>query len=215
MGLLHQLRSRFIDDFSRVYKILPSRLRRQTLVVFFYIVVLAGLEVLSILSLSFLALSIAAPEKLAEFNFIPRLFGLFPGLAVFCADPRQFALIASSGVVVLTLAKNAMSVFVGLVAARLGEAISLFAGETLFRHYLYSPYIDHLAGDSGAVFQALSWRGQLGGMVISIMMVYTYAVISLGLFLALVTATPEILLLVIGGVALLAAALYKSMKKAI
>ncbi|MDR0827402.1 MAG: ABC transporter ATP-binding protein, partial [Desulfovibrio sp.] len=191
MLVLQKLREKFIDDFLRVYAIMPIRIRRRILVAFFYIVILAGLEVLSILSLSFLALSIAAPERLAEFSFIPRLFSLFPGLAVLCADPRQFALIASSAVVVLTLTKNAMSAFVGLVAARLGEAISLFAGETLFRHYLYSPYIDHLAGDSGAVFQALSWRGQLGGMVISIMMVYTYAVISLGLFLALVTATPE------------------------
>ncbi|MDR1489730.1 MAG: ABC transporter ATP-binding protein/permease [Desulfovibrio sp.] len=214
MRLLQQLRHKFIDDFLRVYALLPVRLRRRTLRVFFYIIILASLEVLSILSISFLALSVAAPEKLSEFSFIPTLFRFFPGLASLCADPRLFALIASSAVVLLVMAKNGMSAFVGLAASRLGEEISLFAGDTLFRHYLYSPYINHLAGNND-IFQALSFRSQLGAMVINIMMIYTYAGISLGLFLTLVTATPEVLLLVIGGATLLAATLYKSMKSAI
>ncbi|MDR1398155.1 MAG: ABC transporter ATP-binding protein/permease [Desulfarculales bacterium] len=215
MRVWQQLRRKFIDELLRVYALLPLGLRRRTWRVFFYIIILACLEVLSILSISFLALSVAAPEKLAEFSFMPLLFRLFPGMADLSADPRQFALVASSAVVALIIVKNGMSVFVGLAASRLGEGISLFAGETLFRSYLYSPYIKHLGGGGNAMFKALSWRGQLGAMVINIMMVYTYAAISLALFLTMFTATPEVLLLIIGGVALLAASLYKSMKSAI
>jgi ABC-type multidrug transport system fused ATPase/permease subunit len=215
MSIARRLRRKFIDDFLRVHALLPGRLRRRTLRVFAYIILLAFLEVAGILSISFLALSVAAPEKLSEFNFIPALFRLFPALSSICADPRLFALIASSAVVILVMAKNVMSAFVGLAASRLGEEISLFAGDALFRRYLHSPYTSHLAGGADAVRQALSWRSQLGAMVINIMMVYTYAAISLGLLLTLVSATPEVLLLIIAGVALFAAALYKSMKSAI
>ncbi|MDR1946865.1 MAG: ABC transporter ATP-binding protein/permease [Desulfovibrio sp.] len=215
LQFLDQIRGRLVDDFMRVYRVLPPVLRRHTLRVFFYIVILACLEVLSILSISFLALSIASPEKLLEFSFIPKMFAFFPTLAALCGDPRFFALVASSSVVLLALAKNAMSAFTGLATSRLGEEISLFAGETVFKHYLYSPYIRHISGDSGAVYQALAWRGQLGGLVINIMMVYTYAVISLGLFLVMISATPEVLLFTIVCTAFIAASIYKSIKKAI
>ncbi|MDR2489374.1 MAG: ABC transporter ATP-binding protein/permease [Desulfovibrio sp.] len=214
MHILRQLRHRFIDDFQRVYALLPLRLRRRTLRVFFYIIILACLEVLSILSISFLALSVAAPEKLAEFGFIPTLFRLFPGLISLRADPRLFALLASSAVVGLIMVKNSMSAFAGMAASRVGEDIALFAGDTLFRHYLHSPYIRHLAGGDG-MSQAIAWRGQLGNMVINIMMVYSYAAISLALCITLIRATPEVLLLVIGGVTLFAVSLYKSMKHSI
>jgi ABC-type multidrug transport system fused ATPase/permease subunit len=215
MRVIQQLRHKLIDDFLRVHALLPPRLRRRTLRVFLFIIILAVLEVLCILSFSFLALTVAAPERLVEYGFIPLLFELFPRFAALCAEPRQFALIAALAVVVLTIAKNGMSTVVGLTTSRLGEDISLFVGATLFRHYLYSPYIKHLAGDGGDLYQSLSWRSQVGAMVINIMMVYTYAFISLALFLVLFTATPEVLLLIIGGMALLAASLYKSVKRAV
>ncbi|MDR3362630.1 MAG: ABC transporter ATP-binding protein/permease, partial [Desulfovibrio sp.] len=206
---------RFLADFLRVYAVLPPALRRRTLGVFFFIVVLACLEVLSILSISFLALSIAAPEKLADFGIVARVFRQFPALAALCADPRVFALIASASVVLLAAAKNAMSAFVALITARLGEKIALFAGETIFRHFLYSPYIDHISGDSQKIYQAMSWRGQLGALIINIMMVYTYAAIALGLLFTLVSATPETLFLIIVCVGIVSWGIYKSVKKSL
>jgi ABC-type multidrug transport system fused ATPase/permease subunit len=210
-----QVRRRLVDDFLRVFRVLPPALRLRTLRVFGCIVLLACLEVMSILSISFLALSIASPEKLLDFSFMPKIFATFPSLAALSADPRFFALAASSSVVLLALAKNSMSAFTGLATARLGEEISLFAGETVFRHYLYSPYILHISGDSGAVYQALAWRGQLGSLIINIMMVYTYTIISLGLFLVMISATPEVLLFTIACTAIIAASVYKSIKKAV
>jgi ABC-type multidrug transport system fused ATPase/permease subunit len=210
-AFIHQ----FIGDFLRVYRALSPRLKRRTLRVFLYIFGLAWLEVLNILSISFLALSITAPDRVAEsYGFVAGLFHVFPKLAdVAVADPRFFSLIASSAVVALTAAKNAMSAFVSLANAHLGEEIALFAGETVFEHYLYSPYIRHLSGDSGKMYQALSWRTHLGSLIINIMMVYTYAAISLGLFLTLITATFEILFLTIFCVAFISAVIYRSIKR--
>jgi ABC-type multidrug transport system fused ATPase/permease subunit len=212
MQPLRNLFEKFLADFVRVYKILPQGLRRSTRRLFAWVMLLAVLEIATILSISFLTVSIAAPEKLREFGAVARLLQLFPWLDALCEDPRQFALLVASAVVALTAAKNAMTACVNLGTARLGERIALFAGETVFRNYLYAPYIAHLAGDSQAMFQALSWRDQLGRMVVSLMTVYTYIAITLGMALTLLAVTPGAILLVILTVALTAAALYKSLK---
>jgi ABC-type multidrug transport system fused ATPase/permease subunit len=207
-----RLFDKFLADFVRVYRTLPLSLRLRTRRVFTSVVALALLEVGAILSVSCLAVSIAAPEKLREFNVLARLFQLFPWLDALCEDPRLFALLVSSSVVCLIAAKNAMSAFVNLKTFRLGEHIALFAGETIFRHYLYSPYIAHLAGDSQAMFQALSWRADLGRMVTSYMTVYTYAAIALGMAVVLLAVTPGAVLLVIFAVAAAATGLYKTLR---
>ncbi|MDR2055730.1 MAG: ATP-binding cassette domain-containing protein [Desulfovibrio sp.] len=210
--MLRNFFEKFLADFARVYKVLPQWLRRSTRRVFACVALLAVLEIGTILSISFLTVSIAAPEKLREFGAVARLLQTVPWLDALCEDPRRFALLVASAVVALTAAKNAMTAWVSLGTARLGEHIALFAGETVFRNYLYSPYIAHLAGDSQAMFQALSWRGQLGRMVVSLMTVYTYAAITLGMAVTLLSVTPGAILLVVLAVALTAAALYKSLK---
>ncbi|MDR3358444.1 MAG: ATP-binding cassette domain-containing protein [Desulfovibrio sp.] len=212
MRALHNLFEKFLADFIRICKILPQDLRRSTRRVFVCVVFLAVLEIGTILSISFLAVSIAAPEKLREFGAVAHLLRIFPWLDALCEDQRLFALLVASSVVALTAAKNAMTAFVNLGSARLGERISLFAGETVFRDYLYSPYINHLAGDSQAIFQALSWRRNLGEMVVGLMTVYTYAAITLSMAVALLLVTPGAVLLVILAVALTAGALYRGLK---
>ncbi|MDR1659380.1 MAG: ABC transporter ATP-binding protein/permease [Desulfovibrio sp.] len=210
--MLRSLFDKFLADFTRVYKILPPRLRRSTRRVFACIVLLAVLEIGTILSISFLTVSIAAPEKLRDFGAVAWLLQMLPWLDALCKDPRRFALLVASVVVALIAAKNAVTAYVSLGAARLGERITLFAGETVFRDFLYSPYVAHLAGDSQAMFQALSWRDQLGRMVVCLMTVYTYAAITLGMALTLLWVTPGAVLLVILAVALTTAALFKTLK---
>ena len=212
MRLPRRLSEKFLADFARVYKVLPQRLRRTTRHVFACVMALAVLEIGTILSISFLTVSIAAPEKLREFGAVARLLQTVPWLDALCEYPRLFALLVASAVVAFTAAKNAMTAYVSLGTARLGERIALFAGETVFRNYLYSPYITHLAGDSQAMFQAISWRGQLGRMVVSLMTVYTYAVITLGMAATLLSVTPGAILLIILAVALATAPLYRCLK---
>jgi ABC-type multidrug transport system fused ATPase/permease subunit len=203
---------KFLADFLRIYKVLPRSLQRSTVRVFGCVALQAVLEVLTILSISFLAVSIASPERLREIGPVAKMFSMLPWLDALCEEPRRFALVVSASVVGLTFAKNAMSAFLAHKTANLGERISLFAGETVFRHYLYSPYIEHLAGDSGKMFMALSRRGELGRVVIQLMTVYTYAAITLAMMIILLAATPGVLLLVILVVGVTAVGVYKSLK---
>ncbi|MCD7985115.1 MAG: ATP-binding cassette domain-containing protein [Desulfovibrio sp.] len=144
-----------------------------------------------------------------------KILTCLPALRRIAEDPRLFALIAAAGAAGLIAAKNGVSAFVTYKTNQLGERISLFAGETIFRHFLCSSYIQHLAGDSGAMFQALSWRSQLGRMIIHLMAVYTYAVIALAMTLTLVIATPGIILLVMAAMMGLAIAVYRCLRCAI
>jgi ABC-type multidrug transport system fused ATPase/permease subunit len=187
-------------------------LRRSTLKLFFCLALLAITEVLSLLSITFLAVSIAAPERLLGMSAVLRLFDIFPRLKELFAEPRLFALAASLAVAGLIAAKNALSALVNVKAAQLDTRVALFAGETIFRQYLNSPYTAHLAGDSRGMFQALSWRGQLGTMFRTLILVYVYAAISLTLFTALFIFTPGTVLLIMVIVVAAGAGVYKAVK---
>lgn len=213
--ILHTLSDKYLADFLRVYKILPQPLQRSTRRVFFCVAVQAVLEVGAILAISMLAMSIAAPERLLSMNITARAFAAFPRLQVLCGDPRVFSMLVAGAAVLFIAAKNAMGAFVSLATSRLGERISLFAGETVFRHFLYSPYMRHLAGDSQSMFQALSWRGQLGRLIIQLMSFYAYVTIVLAMVITLVCFTPGVILLVIAALGAIAIALYKALKKSI
>lgn len=203
----HTLQSLFAD-FRRIYVVLPPSLRRGTAWVFALIFVQGVLEVSSILFMSLMAASLVSPERLTHHPVMLRVFELVPPLARLAQDTLRFGLVASSCVVVLIAAKNAISALVAHRTNQLGERIALFAGEAVFRHFLYSPYISHLSGDSHAMYQAISWRGQLGRMIIHLMMVYTYISIALCMTLMLVAATPGPVLLVMGSMIGLSVLIY-------
>jgi ATP-binding cassette, subfamily B, bacterial PglK len=183
--------------------------------VFIYMVILAILEVAGVLSLSLLAMSVAAPETLLSDQRIARLISSVAFLKAACADHRYFVLWVASSVLGLTLLKNVMTAFVGLQMSRLGEDIALFAGKRILTHYLYSSYMWHLSGDSPAKFQALSWKACLGTLVIHLLTVYTYAIISFALLITLISATPSVIFTILAATGLLSFMLYKGLKKSV
>ena len=83
------------------------------------------------------------------------------------------------------------------------------------RHFLYSDYMEHMAGNSMAMFQALSWKNMLGQYVVNILNVYTYAITAVALFLTLISATPGVILLCLFITGLITTSIYRGMKSAI
>ena len=204
----------FFHDFHRIYTILPRSLRWGTVWVFALVFVQAVLEVCSILFISLMAASLVSPDRLVQHPVFVRVFEFVPPLATLTQDPMRFGLMASACVVVLITAKNIISALVAHRTNQLGERIAIFAGNTIFRHYLYSPYILHLSGDSHAMYQAIAWRGELGRMIINLMMVYIYAAIALIMTLMLVAATPGPVLLVMAAMTGLAVLTYRRLRGA-
>jgi len=205
----------FVADLARIYRLSSRRLRSRIVMVFGTMLVLAILEVLSILSLSFLAMSVGAPESVLTSPPGRAILKLAPFLREYFNDVRNITLVASLGVVFLTLCKNATAAFVGARTSRLGEQISLEGGRRILHQYLYSPYIVHLSGDSGAMFQAIGWRSYLGNMMINLMNVYTYGITSIALFVILIQATPGVILGTLAMLGFLAFSLYRAIKNSI
>ena len=201
-----------IASLVRIYKLLPSKLRRRILRLFVYMFVLGMLEALCILSLSFLAMSIAAPEAILSQGISRAALRAFPSLNQFIQDPRSIALITSCIVVGLTCFKNIISAFVSMQGSRVGEDIGLHAGESVLHHYLTSSYLWHLSSESAPLFQALSWRNMLGQVVINLFNLYTYSFISFLLFITLVASTPGTIIGTLVAVGLITYGIYKSIK---
>jgi len=207
--------NKFFADFTRIYRILPVVLQRATLWVFGYVLLQAVLEVGTILSMSFLAMSLAAPDKLLSIPAIAGVLQAFPWLDALRKDPRVFAMFIAAATSILIAAKNCIMAYVSHTTTKLGERIALFAGETIFHNFLYSPYVRHLSGDSSAMFQALSWRGELGRVVIQLMSVYIYATISIAMAITLIFFTPAIILGVIFLMGCIAVGVYRGIRSSI
>lgn len=178
-------------------------------------VVLALLEVAGILTLSGLAMSVAAPETVLSNPRLARVINSVDTLRRICADPRHFVLFVALVLVALTIVKNATALFVGVRTSGLGEQIALFAGKSILTHYLHSPYTWHLSGDSTEVFQSLTWKIKLGLIVVHLLNVYTYAIIATALFVTLISATPDVVLSALTVTGSLTFAIYRGLKKSV
>jgi ABC-type multidrug transport system fused ATPase/permease subunit len=210
--MLRYIFEKLFADFLRVYRVLPRRLRHATLGVLALSGILAVTELLTIFSIAFLMMSIAAPERLLALKPVVVLFHFFPWLERLSADMRLFALVVSSAVLGFIIAKNAFAALATTSARRLEAEVALFAGESIFKQYLYSPYVIHLIGSSPKMLQALSWRTQLGALFGTLIMTYVYAAVALLMLTALTIATPGAVLLVITAIAAIATGVYRAFR---
>jgi ABC-type bacteriocin/lantibiotic exporter with double-glycine peptidase domain len=194
---------------------MPSHIKRKIIFVFILMFILAILEVCSIFSMSMLALSIVAPDRIASLPGIAWIYAQSPFLQELAAESRMFALLVASVVAGLIIAKNTVSALVSVKNAILGETVALYAGDTQFRYYLNSQYITYLSGQNEHTYQVMSWRAQLGFFLVNQMQVYTYFVISIGLFFIIISATPEVLLLTLSLIIAICFFIYRSIKRAV
>ena len=135
-----------IQDIKHTICLLSINLRWRIYSLFFLMFMVALFEVLSILSMSFMAMSVAAPQILLKNNIIQDILTSVPLLADICNDTRYFTLIAALSVVGLTFIKNVLTAVQTWKSACLGEDVANFAGHMIFRHFLNSPYMWHISG---------------------------------------------------------------------
>lgn len=183
-----------------------------TVFVFCGAVLEALLDVGAILAMSLVAMSVASPERILEHPVTQTIFAHVSLLHSLGDDLRRLALVCAGLSAALIAAKNAISALVTHQTNVLGERIALFAGDAIFHNFLYSPYIEHLSGDSDAMFQALTRRTELGRLMAHLMAVYSYALVALFMTLALLLFTPGAVLLVMGTIMSLAVVLYRHLR---
>ena len=87
----------FISDVTRIMNLLPRSIRTRIYILFFLMFILALFEVLSILSMSFMGMSVAAPQIILDDPNVKWIMAEFPELAKKCKDIRYFTLISAWG----------------------------------------------------------------------------------------------------------------------
>lgn len=204
--------SGLFSDFARIWQVLPPSLRRSASWVLCCIFFQAIMEVGAIMSISVLALSISAPDYLFNMPAGKVALAIMPSLAELKADSRYLALFASSAVAAFIIVKNMLFAYVSWLAARFGENVSLYTSDVLFRQYLFSPYGEHLAGDSADMFQSLSWSRTLAQLANDLMDVYTYFTITVALCSIVVIFTPKVVLLAMIFLGFTAWVVYRSLR---
>ena len=102
-----------LRDIRRILHVLPSQLRWRVYGLLFLMFVLAFFEVISIFSMSLMAMSIAAPQAILSHRIVQELLQAIPALGQLCNDLRYFTLLTACIVVAFAAIKNGLSALVG------------------------------------------------------------------------------------------------------
>lgn len=202
----------FIKDYCNTYRELPSFLKSSCKVLFLFIFVLAILEVMSIFSLSFLAMSVTAPEAAVNHKVSRFFIDLLPhDLGELVKTPRNFIVFASFSVVILTLTKNTMSMFVASASGNFGGKVSLYIGKTFFENFLFSPFLWHLS-ESRELLTNINKRHTVGRFIVLYMNLYTYFITSSALLILMASSVPFVIILFFGMAGTTGFLIYRNLK---
>ncbi|MCL2625735.1 MAG: ABC transporter ATP-binding protein/permease [Cystobacterineae bacterium] len=178
-------------------------------------VILGLLELGSIVSLSFFAGVIHAPEQILDSRYVAALLRRVPRLVPFFADMRYIMLYAVLLPIVLVVAKNITSAIVTWKTSLLGNKAANYVGSEIMRRFVYMPYDWHLSSSSADTLTKLSWRQSLGQLLLQSLVAYSNFIVSGLLFLGLFFYAPGLTLLVVCAMAIVAISLYGSIRKGI
>ncbi|MDL2216905.1 ABC transporter ATP-binding protein/permease [Desulfovibrio sp. OttesenSCG-928-M14] len=215
MDKIRALYRLFWLNFKRIYIVLPGFLRKKCLLAFVGMAFLAALEVATMVSISFLGMSIAAPEAAMSFGFMPYLIDNYPAAQQFFADPRNVAMFGSCYVVGLMALKNLTTYLIQYFTTYLGEMAALDLGKRLFNNYLHRNYIDFLSGTSSYIYNMIGMRSAVGQYMVACMNVYTYFFAFIALVILVLGLTPSGLFLVLSLVGAISMFIYLSVKQSL
>jgi len=191
-----QVYQAFIQDGRRLYRLLPSPLRRAFWAVFLIQFISALTEICTLLVISLFAVSVAAPEA-ARANFIiRRLLALSPELMALSAGHRGLVVLTSLMMMTFIVFKTFFAALVAHKTTVFSENVSLYIGRETLRRYLNKSYFWHLSPESQAVIHKFSQRGQLSGFLVALLLVYSNTLCCLALFTSLFLAEPKLTLVV-------------------
>jgi ATP-binding cassette, subfamily B, bacterial PglK len=188
--MLQGLYNILFRDLVRAYRVLPSELRRGILALFGMMVLLAFIELATVVTLTYVAQSIGDPESVRGNVVYRSLFAVVPGLQEWSADHRRFLLLTTLVAVIAVLLKNLVAMLTTLRTGYVGENIARSVGLELMDRFLYADYTWHLSNESTSMFQRMLWRGNLGQMMIWLLLMHSGLIAVAVLFAGLIWQAP-------------------------
>lgn len=203
MRLPRSIYNAFIQDMVRVYRILPHGFRRRLLGIFTIQFVHALLETSTILVISFFGISLAAADRAKENLIVRALFGMFPPLEHWVAEPRTFVGFACLLVVFFIIIKNLFAYLSFKTSSQFSEDITYYITQETLQRYLNKNYLWHISPKSNDIMNRMNSRSQLASLLGSLLALYSNIFCCIALFISLFIAEPQltlVVMVVLGGV---------------
>ncbi|MBQ4133199.1 MAG: ABC transporter ATP-binding protein, partial [Desulfovibrionaceae bacterium] len=211
--MLNSFVERFFTDFARIVRILDRRGKLKAVGLFCLMGLQTALELLFILSLTWMGAALTDPEGLRSHLLFKGFFFCIPSLEPVMQDSRYLLLLAGSMVISISLLKNAVNYFTAKSTALFSEHISINVGAEIMSRFLYRDYTWHLSSESASTFQRMMWRGNLAHMLISLLSMYASILTVLVLFVSLVGQEPALTSMVVGIVCTVGFFLYSGIRR--
>lgn len=187
----------FCADFIRVLKILHRRERIKTGILFCAMALQTAFELLFILTLTYMATALTAPDSVRDNIIFKSIFYCIPYLKSATADQRYLVLFSGFIVVIISVIKNILNYITAHTTALFSENISISVGTEIMSRFLYQDYAWHLSSESALTFQRMMWRTNIASMLVSLLSMYASILTLIVLFLSLVGQEPILTTLVV------------------
>lgn len=203
------LLSKFFEDFLRILSVISVENKVKAFLLFVLMAAQSALELLFILTLTYMAEALTAPQMLRERLLFRGIFAICPSLEPYADNARYLLLIAGCIVIFVSIMKSAVSWISARSTIFLGEKISVDIGKEIMSRFLHNDYSWHLSSESTTTFQRLQWRGQLANMLIFQLSMYSCLLTMGVLLIGLIHQEPMLTLLVVGTTSLVGFVLYR------
>ena len=182
-----------LNTFTKIIKILPSRKKRQGIIIFAGMAGFAGLETIAVGCIALYASAVSHPDIVnsKHISFVKQYFNFD-----LLNDPLSLIIALSILMVALVLLKNIFLATITYASAKFSELISAFFGELLLSGFLGMPYEWHLHQNSADIILAVNWRVYFGIFVKSILQIIRDSLVVLVMLTALFIVEPIISLFV-------------------
>ncbi|MDR2423018.1 MAG: ABC transporter ATP-binding protein/permease, partial [Deltaproteobacteria bacterium] len=187
----------FVQDFRRVFRVLPKALKLRVHAVFALQLLSALTETATLLVISLFALTMAAPEAAASHFLVRSILDFFPAVGAIAADPRHLVILTSSLMVFFVFVKCGLTIYSAQWSSVLAQRVGLEVAGQALSGYLAWEYEDHLRPESqGAVHNILN-RDRLAIFIAYDLFFFANVINCLALFVSLSVIEPKLTLIVV------------------
>jgi ABC-type multidrug transport system fused ATPase/permease subunit len=203
----------FVEDFIRVVRLLPRRLKVSVIFTFALQLVNSLCETFTLIIISIFALSVANPEAILSNVFIRPIFSVFPSLLEIISSPRRIIGLTSLLMILSVALKCVIAAWSNRRVAFFSERVALNISRDTMGHYLNMDYLWHITPKSqDAVIRVMN-RHYLKPFITNLLLLYSNALTCLTLFVSLFILEPELTVVVVSVFSLASLILYSVIKK--
>jgi len=186
-----------IAVFLRIYRVLSLKLQWRSGGIFLLMVAVGVMEFASIITITFFAMALNAPNTLRALPWVSQILSAIPALEHYFRDDGNLILAACAVAVLSVVVKNGLWLMTSWKMMLLSEDIAAYIGRESMRRFLHMPYAWHLSSHGADTFTKISWRQALGQFMLQSLTIFSNFITVMLLFTGLMFLAPVPMLIVL------------------